>query len=364
VLIKALLLLKKEFGSVHLLKTKKAIFNLTILLILALGLSSFTPTQAAGEGTVLVWSGNGALHVEVDLFKGNASDWGYTIKNSTSQMTASLLTGVDVLILNAPDYIFENESDVIKTWFTAEAGRTIWITSDSDYGGYWYPWGVTAHPIGVNHIVKDIGGHIYIQDDAVSDYVSMDGASYRVLCDTPNTVDDPAKFITRNVEHVSMHGPTAVIPYSSLTADGVGTVGSFEDMDKVQWVINSSKTAAIQDQDFDDDTKWEGYPVAKNMSMAMIAIEWDLGAKNNKLVVAGESFFADYKLMFGEFCRYVNKTGTDDPLPIDNIPLTEQLLDWSVGTLDTSPLTAAPGFEILTVFLSIAIAAAFLKRRR
>ncbi|MFW9905520.1 MAG: Heimdall-CTERM domain-containing surface protein [Candidatus Thorarchaeota archaeon] len=337
---------------------------MTIILLLALGLSTFTPTQAAGEGTVLVWSGNGALHVEVDLFKGNASAWGYTVKNSTAQMTASLLTGVDVLILNAPDYIFQNESDVIKTWFNGASDRTIWITSDSDYGGYWYPWGVNATPIGVNHIVKAIGGHVYVQDDAVSDPVSMDGASYRVLANTPNTDDDPAKFINRKIETISMHGPTAVVPYKSVTADGVGTVGKYSSMNKVQWVINSSTTAQIQDQDFDDDTKWEGYPIAKNMSMSMVAIEWDLGTKNNKLVVAGESFFADYKLMFGTECRYANKTGTNEPLPIDNIPFTHQLLDWSVGSLDTSPLTAAPGFEILTVFLAFTVAIAFLKRRR
>jgi hypothetical protein len=280
-------------------------------------------------------------------------------------LTAGMLTGIDVLIVNGPDYMFPNETDVIKDWFTGASNRTVWIAGESDYGGYWSPAGTNSTPTGVNHIVKAIGGHIYIQDDAVSDPVSMDGASYRVVASEPNTVDDPAKYITRDVTHVSMHGPTAVVPYSSVTAAGVGTVGSFDDMNKVQWVMNSSGTGSIQDQDFDDDTLWEGYPVAKNMSMCMAAIEWDIGAKDNKLICTGESVYADYKLMFGETCRYANKSETsDEPLPIQNIAFTNQLLDWAVGDLDTSPLTAAPGFEILTVFLAIAIATAFLKRRR
>lgn len=204
---------------------------------------------------VLVWSANDAYHIEVELFKGNASDWGYTVLNSTATMTSDLLIGIDILIVNGPDYIYPYETEVIKTWFTEDSDRTLWIAGESDYGGYWSPAGTSTTPTGVNHLIKELGGHLYIQDDAVSDPISMDGASYRVLASVPNTDAAPAKFITRDVTHVSMHGPTAVIPYSSVTADGVGTVGSFKDMNKVQWVISSSKTGSIQDQDFDDDAK-------------------------------------------------------------------------------------------------------------
>jgi hypothetical protein len=74
------------------LKTKKAFLNLIVLLVLALGLTAFTPTQAATDYNVLVWSGNGAYHVEVELFKGNATDWGYKVTNSTAMLTAGMLT--------------------------------------------------------------------------------------------------------------------------------------------------------------------------------------------------------------------------------------------------------------------------------
>ena len=313
------------------------------------------PVEAQADITVLVWSGNGALHVEVESFKGNASTYGVEVFTSEGEMNTSILEGIDVLIVNGPDYINDSlgELDVIVDWFLGAADRALWISSDSDYGGYWYPWGTAAEPVGVNHIIVEIGGHIFIQDDAIIDAGMNDGAGYRPVANVPNTVDSPASKITDGVQNVSMHGPTCVVPYSSVTATGVGTVANYDSIENCQWIMNSSPTAEIQDQDFDDDDKWEGYPTGENSSKSMISIEWDLGEYKNKLAVMGESFFADYKQMYGDEMRY--QTGK-----LQNIELLYQLLDWSAGKYDAS----APGFEFIIGFVALALIPLATRKRK
>jgi hypothetical protein len=329
-------------------------YTALILMVFALGMLSLASAAPQQNAKVLVWSANGAYHVEVTLFAGNATAWGYDVESSTDPLNASMLEGVSVLIVNAPDYVNGTaEVGIITTWFEAEAGRAIWVTADSDYGGYWYPWGTPTTPFGVNHVIEDIGGHVFIQDDAVSDADMNDGASYRVVASVPNAAEAP--LLMAGIENISMHGPTAVIPYSSVT-DGVGTVADWSNLATATWIMNSSDTAQIQDQDFDDEPKWEGYPVAVNMSLTMVGIEWDIGENNNKLVVAGESFFADYKLMFGTETRYRNNTA------LQNIELTHNLLDWSTGKLALAG--AAPGFEILTVLIALVAVPAVFRRFR
>lgn len=116
----------------------------------------------------------------------------------------------------------------------------------------------------------------------------------------------------------------------------------------------------------------------------MAAIERGIGTKNNKLICTGESFYADYKLMFGETCRYANKSETSDGLlPIDNIPFTSQLLDWASGSLDTTPLTStaisstttsstttsisiglSPAYEFYIIFVIVLLAVSSVIKRR
>ncbi len=327
-----------------------------ILFLLTLGMLSLTnPTSAQADYKVLVWSGNGALHVEVMSFEGNASNYGYEVVTSVGEMNTSILEGIDVLIVNGVDYINDTkgELDVIVDWFNEASGRALWLASDSDYGGYWYPWGTTAEPVGVNHIVIEIEGHIFVQDDAIIDAGMNDGAGYRPICNVDNTIDSPANKITKDVVNTSWHGPTCVVPYSSVTTAGVGTVANYNDIENCQWVVNTSVTSEIQDQDFDDDDKWEGYPTGENSSKSMLAIEWNLGDSKNKLAVMGESFFSNYKNMYGSEMRY--QVGG-----LQNIELLYQLLDWSVGKYDAK----APGFEILTGFIALALIPLVLRKRK
>jgi len=332
---------------------KRSIIVLGMALLFLSAFSS-VPTQAADNVQVLVWSGNGAYHVEVEFLKGNATDWGYDVTTSEGEMNSSILEGIDILIVNGPDFVKTAEIDVIKTWTEAAEGRGLWIAGESDYGGYWYPQGLNSTFQGVNHIVVAIGGHIFVQDDAVNDAVMQDGAGYRPVPNTPNMEDPLAKLIMKGVENVTMHGPTAVIPYSSVTSAGLGTIADFNDLETATWLINTSVHGSVADQDFDDDAYWEGYPVGVNMSLTMAACEWDIGPNNSKLVVTGESMYADYKAMFGTETRYANNTA------LQNIQMTHNILDWFDGKIKVS----APGFEVLTAFIAIALLPAIVRRRK
>ncbi|MHA2389658.1 MAG: hypothetical protein ACXACW_13145, partial [Candidatus Hodarchaeales archaeon] len=275
------------------MKKKAIIFSMAILMLAAL--SSFQ-AQAADNVQVLVWSGNGAYHVEVEFLKGNATDWGYDVTSNTEEMNASVLEGIDILIVNGPDYVKTAEIDVISTWFAAAEDRGLWVAGESDYGGYWYPQGLNATHQGVNHVILAIGGHIFIQDDAVNDAVMNDGAGYRPLPNIPNLDNAPAKHIMKGVENVSMHGPANVVAYSSWTGTGRNVTGTmdpeFDDIENCDWLIKTSTTGSVADQDFDDDVYWEGYAIGENLSIPMAAIEWDLTESKNKLVVTGESIYA------------------------------------------------------------------------
>jgi len=43
----------------------------------------------------------------------------------------------------------------------------------------------------------ELGGHIYLQDDAMEDQVINDNAYYRVIANVPNTTENPARTITK-----------------------------------------------------------------------------------------------------------------------------------------------------------------------
>jgi hypothetical protein len=343
-----------------------------VLVLVIIFVSSYSFSSNAiqsNDTTILVWSGNGAFHIEIEGFKANATRWGYTVASSTEELNASLLEGVDILIVNAPDFMLDIEIAAAVTWFNEARGRSIWVTGESDYGGYWYPHGGITNK-GVNHLLMDIGAHIFIQDDAVNDAEMNDGAGYRPLPNVPNTVDEEAKLIMDSeygkVQTTYMHGPTAVIPYSSVSFDGLGTVTSFSALDKCVWLVNTSSTGSIADQDFDDDPYWEGYPLWVNMSLTMAAAEWDIGENMGKVVCTGESIFADYKYMFGYKALYRLDT------PLQNIALTHALLDWLSGklTLPDSTDTSTTDYPVITsVYLIyslsgiVCLTIAFRKRR-
>jgi len=294
-------------------------------------------TKPPANSNVLVWSGNGAFHSEIGKFTRDAAGWGYEVRSSTEEIESHMLNDIDVLIVNAPDYLNNSELLTIEEWFEGGSSRSIWVTGESDYGGYWSPSGTSTDP-GVNNLLYSISSHLYFQDDAVYDPVINDGANYRVICNEPNIYEEPSQIIMDGVVNVSMHGPTAVIPYSTVTAQGEGTVTEFSELYTCQWLVNTSATGSILDQDFDDDAYWEGYPTAKNMSLTMAAIEWNTGIAENRIALTGESIIADYKDLYSPVSDNLG-------ISLQNSKMVHQLLNWLTSeeavttTSDTSTST-------------------------
>ncbi|MHA2253763.1 MAG: hypothetical protein ACXAD7_25610, partial [Candidatus Kariarchaeaceae archaeon] len=304
-----------------------------LILIMAIGmLTSLTATNSALAGVgnpkrmprIVVFSGNGAYHTSVEGFKTNASVWGYEVY-STMFLNDAVLANAEILILNAPDFMTPADNATVKKWFDM-GGKALWVIGESDYGGYW-------SPADLNELIVNLGGSVILVDDAVSDPVSQDGASYRVIANVTNpdpTWDNLLRTgWSPDIRNISMHGPTAVAPWTGGAhgnkTTNVGANTTWDNLPNADWLINSSKYAAIQDQDGDDDDVWEGPTPLVNASVAMVAIET---VGTNKMVYAGESFFADYKEMFGKVARYVNHTG------LHNINLTKSLVEWSYAPGD------------------------------
>ncbi|MHA1973178.1 MAG: hypothetical protein ACTSW1_09305 [Candidatus Hodarchaeales archaeon] len=270
---------------------------------------------------VTVFSGNGAYHTAIEGFKANATTWGYTVL-SLNSLTYGSLIFTDILILNAPDYLTDSDKEVITDWWNT-GNRTIWFVGESDYGGYW-------NPADLNELAVDLGSNIIIVDDAISDPVSQDGASYRVIANTTNsdpTWDNVLRQWSPEITNITMHGPTYVAPW---TGDNTGNVTSnpgaqvtWASLPNADWIVNSSKYATVKDQDFDDGDVWEGVAPLSTGSFAMVATQWNVGPWiNSKVIFSGESIFADYKDMFGHTARYAGCT-------IQNINLTRGLLEWA-----------------------------------
>ncbi|MHA1971620.1 MAG: hypothetical protein ACTSW1_01435, partial [Candidatus Hodarchaeales archaeon] len=283
---------------------------------------AFYPSNAPTKTRpmVYVWSGNGAYHTSVEGFIKNATTWGFDVFASTFWVDI-ILEMSDILILNAPDFLTDYDVWVINYWWNT-GNRTIWFVGESDYGGYW-------NPADLNELAVDLGSNVIIVDDAISDPVSQDGASYRVVANTTN-VANWGPLLTQwspDVTNISMHGPTYLAPWTgdntgNVTSNPAGSQAKWSDLTYADWIVNSSKYATVQDQDGDDDDVWEGAAPLTNGSFAMVAAQWNVGPwTESKMIFSGESIFADYKDMFGYVARYANHT-------IQNINLTRGLLGW------------------------------------
>ncbi|MHA1977445.1 MAG: hypothetical protein ACW98F_13040, partial [Candidatus Hodarchaeales archaeon] len=268
---------------------------------------------------VLVFSGNGAYHTDVSGLISNASTWGYNVF-TTNLLSGNLLEVTEILILNGNDFLTDGEMWLIETWWNS-GDKTIWFAGESDYGGLWYP-------TSMNLLSLALGLNVIIQDDALNDPIWNDGqTAYRPIPNVPN----PALSgdITAGVENISMHGPTVVAPYSGGT-DGINTMPTWDSLPDATWFINSSVYGNIQDQDFDDDNVWEGYPVLTNGSWTMGAVEWNAGPNgNSEAIWTGESIFSEYKNMFSTYARYTNDTA------LQNIVVTQNLFEWAEPSSST-----------------------------
>ncbi len=269
---------------------------------------------------VFVFNGHNAFDDSVEGFKSNASAWGFEVV-VMDLLDPYLLAESDILILNGNGWgnrvsFTPVELDVILRWW-AYGNRTIWFAGDSDYGGYW-------NPSMFNNLSLALGGQMIIQDDSIHDGIPIDGLHGYAIANVTNSLG-PIANLTSGVNDLFYRRSTVIAPYSG-GLDGINTMPKWTDLPYTDWIVNSSQSGEIVDQDFDADNVWEGYPTFTLGSWTLTAVQWHLGPWNNsRLIMSGESIFADYKNMFAYTTPYL-------PYPIDNIPFVHNLLNWALPT--------------------------------
>ncbi|MHA2096949.1 MAG: hypothetical protein ACW98F_20240 [Candidatus Hodarchaeales archaeon] len=249
------------------MKTTRKMSIILLAMVLTLGIIASQPATVSATSIittrmprVVVFNGNGAYHTDVSGFEANASTWGYEVY-TTNVLDEGVLSAASMLILNGNDFLTQSEMDLVEAWWNS-GDMTIWFAGESDYGGLWYP-------TSMNLLSLALGLNVIIQDDALNDPIWNDGqTAYRPIPNVPNPALSAT--VTAGVENISMHGPTVVAPYSGGT-DGVNTMPTWDSLPDATWFINSSVYGNIQDQDFDDDNVWEGYPVLTNGGLVKVS---------------------------------------------------------------------------------------------
>jgi hypothetical protein len=326
---------------------KKGYERIFLILVFTLCLVAATSINVAADKVstpkILIHNGSGAYHRTGNLTD-TADGWGYEVTEVKS-VNDSILKNADILILNANDLLYDNESDWILEWWEAGYSKTVWIAGDSDYKSYFLPGKL-------NTLIVEMGGHMILQDEAISDPESNDAAAYRVISNITNS--DYSTDITKGVSKVVTHSPCPVAPYKG-GVNGKGDFVTWDSLETADWILNTSAAAQILDQDFDDDDVWEGYAPLSNGSVTTLGIEWDLGPeKLSKLIVSGEAIYSDGEEMFAD-------KSENEKIDIQAIELVKNLLEW--GTPEAKP-GAAPGFTVVPFFLAIATVAVIVKKRR
>lgn len=326
---------------------KKGYERIFLILVFTLCLVAATSMNVAADKVsnprILIHNGSGAYHRTGNLTD-TADGWGYEVTEVKS-VNDSILKKADILILNANDGLYENESDWIVEWWEAGYAKTVWVAGDSDYGGYF-------DYVPLNEILVNLGGHMILQDDAISDPESNDEAAYRVISNVTNSEYDDN--LTKDISLVVTHSPCPVAPYDG-GVNGKGDFVTWDSLANADWLLNTSPAAQILDQDFDDDDVWEGYPPLSNGSVTTLGIEWGLGPEElSKLIVSGEAIFSDGEAMFAD-------KSENAKIDIDTIEFVKGLLEW--GTPEAKP-GAAPGFTIVPIFLTLAVIAVLVRKRR
>ena len=325
---------------------RKLLFSGMLLILIAMVfISPFVTPAVAQEGkVVLIPLGHGEGTKLLDLFVGNLTEWGYTVKFANGTINSTILDGVDILLLGSvwgANYT-DAEVNAVKNWFE-EGGKAIWVAGDSDYGGGNY---IITN---ANKMLEAINSHIRVEPTSVEDPASNCGAAYRVAANVTNTDDSVASKLVEGVEHpILFHGPSILY---GVKDDGTAVALEEESIENVHWVLKTSKYGVINDHD-------EIPPVAhengQEGSFVVMAVEMYAGpASNNKIVVSSASPYGDYQPMFS--WTYKNVT-------LDGPTLVKNTIDWMAQVEAPTNWTLYIGVGV-GIIVVIAVVIILLKRK-
>jgi hypothetical protein len=261
----------------------------------------------------------------------NLTKAGYTVVEIKERITSEKLAGIDFLILGhvfGKNLVYTPEEiTAVKEWFS-QGKKTLWVTSDSDFGGG--PQDPGDYIIEAsNKVLEAVGSKLRFEYAAVDDPVSNAGAAYRVVGNVTNTKDPEVKNIVQGVQRALFHGPTAVV---AVTPDGKWVDMRQTKVENVFWVIASSDKAVITNNGrapLGIDPKV--YTPGQTGSYVLVAIEKFAGEKKNgKIIASGESPYGSYEPIFKS--AYITAKQLEGPT------LVLGLIDWGSRVEELPPL--------------------------
>jgi len=302
----------------------KAAKALIVLAVAALLLASFN--AHAQPVVVAVDLGHGESSKYLDYIMGNITFVAWKVIKGA--INASVLKGVDILLLGQPTVAFSpDEIKAIRDWLNT-GNKVLYVAGDSDYG----PGGKTIAQI--NDLLAGIGTKLRLEHGAVySDYPEMNAkAYYRLL-----TFVEPDSYPGLNTEMlkrditlpVLMHGPGCVIWVDEKGNYRDPVKETFPGLIRLVWARKSYMGDNTPPTPYVYDLMSYGKGTGDHSFVMYAAEYWP--EKNVLIVVAGESLYGDYEPAWAS--RYY---GVD----LDGPTFVANLLRWWVYVITEAPLQA------------------------
>jgi hypothetical protein len=222
-------------------------------------------------------------------------EWGYQTILNTEALTASSLTGVDIVYMSQrTDNYTSTELGYLKTWFDSGM-KNLWVTGDSDFGSN------ANYSIAANSALDAVGSSIYVESGAVESDINFK-ATYRVSATDYNTTGLNSKYITGRLPltgadaMASFHGPTAVI--------GKNATGDYVDLEthyltNVEWVVKATNGTFLPNTSPAEALGAQVHTNNQEGKFVLMALQTNAGVSaTSKIVVTGESIARAYKNMF------------------------------------------------------------------
>ena len=209
---------------------------------------------------------------------------------------------VDMLFLTQSDDPFNvTETADIVAWF-ALGDKLLWVSGDSDYGGYY-------DPSNINDVLDALGSIARIDGTSIEDAVYNDGASYRAAATEfgvgDTLYDEVATAVTAGMEAgLILHGPCAIVAFD-------GTY--YKDMRYGQSVfperVMTLMTYSVNATAIDSDTSLGGLDLYANTTEGASGVTTGLypaivyenmTTQDSHIILSGEAVYTAYKYMYDQ----------------------------------------------------------------
>lgn len=276
------------------MSTKKRFFSIIIIFVFIFILN-FNSTKAyltvinVTYTNVKIDISRGAFHDEFYSFEGNM-----TLYQNTVDINSDIiidLNSTSGFFISQPDSGYSPAEKEVILNFLKLGNRTLFVTGDNDYGGYF-------STIGANDLLFYLNSSLRLGSDSIEDSVSNAGAVYRVLANEYGTGE--LANITKEgcLGGCLMHGPSSVLGYNGTNVIDLRN----EAISNVEILLQYSENSFSYDADVSDDIYdyYANHPVQGNHP-AVVCERKIYGSNVSYIIVAGEVNFADYQRMYDQY---------------------------------------------------------------